>query len=118
MTQRPWRLPFAIKPTCTEPLRADRDIVSAGLAARVELADAGDPRTARVDYRLAHALREGLASRQEWDGSVNRHQPPPLDAGSARTGSHHRLASAAAEQAAPPPEQTTPPNVDVADENC
>lgn len=42
----------------------DRDIVSAGLAARVELADAGDPRTARVDYRLAHALREaGLPAR-------------------------------------------------------
>ena len=86
-------------------LRADRDIVSAALAACVELADPDDPRTARVDYRRAHALRDGLASQQEWEGSVNRHQPPPShDDGSARTGSHHEVASA--EQAAP----GTPPN--------
>ncbi|MBB5166642.1 transposase [Mycobacterium sp. AZCC_0083] len=87
-------------------LRADRDIVSAVLAACVELANPDDPRTARVDYRLAHALRDGLASQQEWEGSVNRHQPPPSpDDGSARTGSHHQ-AVASAEQAAP----GTPPN--------
>jgi hypothetical protein len=86
-------------------LRADRDTVSAALAACVTLADPDDPRTARVDYRLAHALRDGLASQQEWEGSVNRHQPPPSpDDGSARTGSHHPVASA--EQAAP----GTPPN--------
>ena len=41
------------------------------------LTDPDDPRTARVDYRLAHALRAWLASQQEWEGSVNRHQPPP-----------------------------------------
>lgn len=87
-------------------LRGDRDIVSAALAACVRLTDPDDPRTAVVDYRLAHALRNGLASQQEWEGSVNRHQPPPSpDEGSARTGSHHpRVASA--EQAAP----GTPPN--------
>jgi hypothetical protein len=80
-------------------LHADRDIVSAALAACVTLADPDDPRTARVDYRLAHALRAGLASQQEWEGSVNRHQPPPSpDGGSARTGSHQPVASA--EQAA------------------
>jgi hypothetical protein len=45
-----------------------------------------------VDYRLAHAVRAWLASQQEWEGSVNRHQPPtPHGVGSARTGSHHRL---------------------------
>jgi hypothetical protein len=92
-------------------LRADRDIVSAALAACVEFADPDDPRTARVDYRLAHALRAGLASQQEWEGSVNRHQPAAAPAaGSARTGSHHLVASA--EQAAldPPPNSTgTPP---------
>ena len=72
-------------------LHADRDVVSAALAACVELTDPDDPRTARVDYRLAHALRAGLASQQEWEGSVNRHQPPtpPGGVGSARTGSHH-----------------------------
>ncbi|MCH9736928.1 MAG: transposase [Actinomycetia bacterium] len=87
-------------------LREDRDIVSAALAACVELADPDDPRTARVNYRLAHALRDGLASQQEWEGSVNRHQPPPSpDGGTARTGSHHP-AVASAEQAAP----GTPPN--------
>jgi hypothetical protein len=87
-------------------LRADRDIVSAVLAACVTLADADDPRTARVDYRLAHALRDGLASQQEWEGSVNRHQPPPSpDDGPARTGSHHPVV-APAERAAP----GTPPN--------
>ena len=70
------------------------------LAACVELADTDDPRTARVDYRLAHALRASLASQQEWEDSVNRHQPPtpPDGAGSARTGSHPTVASA--EQAA------------------
>jgi hypothetical protein len=86
-------------------LQGDRDIVSAALAACVELTDPHDPRTARVDYRLALALRDGLASQQEWEGSVNRHQPPASpDAGSARTGSRHPVASA--EQAAPGP----PPN--------
>jgi transposase len=86
-------------------LRGDRDSISAALAACVNLADPNDPRTARVDYRLAHALRDGLASQQEWEGSVNRHQPPPSpDEGSARTGSHQPVASA--EQAAP----GTPPN--------
>jgi hypothetical protein len=80
-------------------LHADRDIVSAALAACVTLTDPDNPRTARVDYRLAHALRAGLASQQEWEGSVNRHQPPASpDAGTARTGSHHPVASA--EQAA------------------
>lgn len=91
-------------------LRADRDLVSAALAACVELTEPDDPRTARVNYRLAHALRDGLASQQEWEGSVNRHQPPPPPGdGSARTGSPHQEASA--EQAAPgtPPNRPRPP---------
>ena len=96
-------------------LHGDRDIVSAILAACVDLADPDDPRTARVDYRLAHALRAWLASQQEWEGSVNRHQPPPSsDAGSARTGSHHPVASA--EQAAlGPPPNSPGHSLDVAD---
>ncbi len=86
-------------------LITDRDITSAMLAACVDLTDPDDPRTARVDYTLAHALRAWLASQQEWEGSVNRHQPPDAPAtGAARTGSHHPVASA--EQAAPGP----PPN--------
>ncbi|MGA3256592.1 MAG: transposase, partial [Mycobacterium sp.] len=88
-------------------LRGDRDIVSAMLAACVDLADPQDPRTAAVDYKLAYALRYGWASQPEWEGSVNRHQPPPSpDEGSARTGSHRHPAAASAEQAAP----GTPPN--------
>ncbi|MGH3960547.1 zinc ribbon domain-containing protein [Mycobacterium sp.] len=91
-------------PTCG--LHADRDVTSATLAACVTLADPDDPRTARVDYRFAHALRAWLASQQEWEGSVNRHQPPASpNAGSARTGSHHPVV-ASAERAAPGP----PPN--------
>ncbi|MGH3563278.1 MAG: transposase, partial [Mycobacterium sp.] len=43
-------------------LRGDRDVVSAALAACVELADPDDPRTARLDFRLAYALRAWLAS--------------------------------------------------------
>jgi len=88
-------------------LAADRDIVSAALVACVELTDPDDPRTARVDYRLAHALRDGLASQQEREGSVNRHQQPtpPDGVGPARTGSHHPV-MASAEHAAP----GTPPN--------
>jgi len=92
-------------------LCADRDVTSAVLAACVDLADPDDPRTARVDYTLAHALRASLASQQEWEGSVNRHQPPtpPDGVGSARTGSHHPVASA--EQAAldPPPNRPGTP---------
>ena len=90
-------------------LHGDRDTISAMLAACVTLADPHDPRTARVDYKLAHALRAWLASQQEWEGSVNRHQPPtPHGVGSARTGSHHPVA--AAEQAAPgsPPNRPSP----------
>ncbi len=60
-------------------LCADRDVVSATLAACVTLADPLDPRTARVDYQLAHAIRTWLAPQQEWGGSVNRHQPPAPD---------------------------------------
>jgi hypothetical protein len=85
-------------------LHIDRDTISAMLAACVNLAEPDDPRTAWVDYRLAHALRAWLASQQEWEGSVNRHKPPPSsDAGSARTGS--RPLAAPAERAAlgPPP---------------
>jgi hypothetical protein len=86
-------------------LHGDRDNISAALAACVTLTDPDDPRTAHVDYRLAHALQAWLASQQEWEGSVNRHQPPtPRGVGSARTGSHHPPV-ASAEQAAlgPPP---------------
>jgi hypothetical protein len=91
-------------------LRADRDVTSALLAACVELADPNDPRTARVDYRLAHALRAWLASQQEWEGSVNRHQPPPPDdGGSARTGSHHPVASAEQADLGPPPNRPATP---------
>jgi hypothetical protein len=86
----------------------DRDIASAVLAACVQFADPDDPHTARVDYRLAHALRAGLVSQQEWEGSVNRHQPPtsPDGVGSARTGSHPAVASA--EQAALDPRPNRP----------
>jgi hypothetical protein len=90
-------------------LRGDRDIVSAILAACVTLTDPNDPRTARVDYRLAHAVRAWLASQQEWEGSVNRHQPPPSpDDGSARTGSHHLVASAEQAALGPPPNSPGP----------
>ena len=76
-------------------LRADRDIVSAALAACVELADLDDPRTARVDYELAHALRDGLASQQEARTQSTGTSPRQRQAaGPARTGSHHDVASA------------------------
>jgi hypothetical protein len=86
-------------------LRGDRDIVSAVLAACVELTNPDDPATARVDYRLAHVLRAGLASQQEWEGSVNRHQPPtpPNGVDPARAGSHSPVASAEQVALDPPP---------------
>ena len=100
--ERQWAAVFRLRRGCG--LCGDRDIVSAILAACVTLADPDDPRTARVDYRLAHALRAWLASQQEWEGSVNRHQPPPSsDAGSATTGSHPRVASAEQAALGPPP---------------
>jgi hypothetical protein len=91
-------------------LCADRDVTSAVLAACVDLADLDDPRTARVDYQLAHALRAGLASQQEREGSVNRHQPPaPHDGvGPARTGSHRPVASAEQAALGSPPNRPSP----------
>jgi hypothetical protein len=91
-------------------LRADRDVTSAVLAACVDLTDPDDPRTARVDYTLAHALRAWLASQQERESSVNRHQPPaPHDgARSARTGSHHPVSSAEQAALGPPPNRPGP----------
>lgn len=46
-------------------LRADRDVVSAVLAACVKYVNPDDPATARVDYKLASALRAEVASQQE-----------------------------------------------------
>ncbi|OBA82374.1 transposase [Mycobacterium sp. 1164966.3] len=91
-------------------LRGDRDLVSAALAACVRFADPDDPRTARVDYQLAHTLRQGWeASQQEWEGSVNRHQPPPSPDGAkaARTGSHHLVAPAEQAALGPPPNRSS-----------
>jgi hypothetical protein len=90
-------------------LRADRDITSATLAACVDLA-LDDPGTARVDYILAHAVRAGLASQQEREGSVNRHQPPTPDdgVGQARTGSHQTVAPAEQAALGPPPNRPGP----------
>jgi hypothetical protein len=52
----------------------------------------------------------GLASQQEWEGSVNRHQPPtPPGVGSDRTGSHHPVASAEEAALDPPPNRPGPP---------
>jgi hypothetical protein len=85
-------------------LHGDRDVISAILAACVDIADPDDPPTACVDYRLAHALRAWLASQQEWEGSVNRPQPSAASAaGPARTGSHHPVASAERAALGPPP---------------
>lgn len=76
-------------------LGADRDIVSAALAACVELADPEDPATARVNYKLAHALRAGLASQQEERAqSTGTSHRQRYAAGQARAGSHHPVAPA------------------------
>jgi Putative transposase DNA-binding domain len=76
-------------------LRADRDVVSAVLAACVELSDPGDPATARVNYELAHALRAGLASQQEGRAQLTgTSHLRDYTAGRARAGSDHRVASA------------------------
>lgn len=76
-------------------LCADRDVVSAALAACVNFTDPDDASTARVDYELAHAVGVGLASQQEAGAqstgtSHQQHRP----AGPARTGSHNLVASA------------------------
>jgi hypothetical protein len=81
-------------------LHADRDIVSAAPAACVELDDRDDPRTARVDYQLAHALKAGLAPQQERQGSVNRRHPPSTI--------HHPVASAEHAAPGPPPNRPGP----------
>jgi hypothetical protein len=92
-------------------LRADRDVTSAVLSACIDFTNPDDPATARVDYTLAHALRAGLASQQEREGSVNQHQPPtpPADVGPARAGSHHLVASAEQAALGPPPNRPGTP---------
>jgi hypothetical protein len=77
----------------------------------IDLTDPDDPRTARVDYTLAHALRAGLASQKEREGSVNRHQPPTAHdgIGPTRTGSHHQVASAEQAALGPPPNRPGTP---------
>jgi hypothetical protein len=85
-------------------LHADRDVTAAILAACIDVADPDDPRTARVDFDLARALLARLASQQEREGSVNRHQPPATPvAGSARTGSRQPVAPAEQAALGPPP---------------
>jgi hypothetical protein len=91
-------------------LRVDRDVTAAVLAACIDFTNPDDPATARVDYTLAHALRAGLASQQEWEGSVNQHQPPASpDTGSARAGSHQQVASAEQAALGPPPNRSGTP---------
>jgi hypothetical protein len=107
-------------------LRADRDIVSAALAACVQFADRDDPRTARVDYRLAHALRAGLASQSESGrvqstGTIHQHHQMMLDrTGPAATSrwpllskqhsTHPRTDQAPSLDVAGPVENSQPPN--------
>ena len=70
-------------------LQADRDVVSAIMAACVELADPDDPASARVDYHLARAVRAGLTSQKEGRvQSTGTSRPHDHRAGSARAGSH------------------------------
>jgi hypothetical protein len=90
-------------------LTGDRDVVSAMLAACVDLTDPTNPRTARVDYELAHALQAWVAPQQEWGGSVNQHPPPTAPADRpARTGSHHPVAPAEHAILDPPPNRPHP----------
>lgn len=87
-------------------LRLDRDIVSAALAACVDFTNPDDPTTARVNFKLAHAIQRGLASQQEERvQSTGTSRGQEFSAGSARAGSHH---VAPAEQPHPPP--GPPPN--------
>ena len=76
-------------------LRADRDIVSASLAACVSFNERDEPASARVDFRLAHALGAGLASQREARAqSTGTSHRQDLPIRRARTGSRHLLASA------------------------
>ena len=80
-------------------LRLNRDIASAALAACVEYANPDDPTTARVNFKLARAVRRGLASQQEERAqSTGTSHRQDCSAGSARTGSRH---AAPAEQRIP-----------------
>jgi hypothetical protein len=70
-------------------LHGDRDVISAILAACVDIADPDDPRTARVDYRLAHALRRGWppskSGRAQSSGTSYQQYPLPDRPGPAAT---------------------------------
>jgi hypothetical protein len=96
-------------------LNLDRDIASAALAACIEFADREDPRTARVDHRLAHALRAGLASQQEArtpsTGTSHRRHHAAVRPGPATTTRWPLLSNATT--TGPPPNRPAPP-LDVA----
>lgn len=90
-------------------LHEDRDIVSAALAACVEMADPEDPGTARVNYELAQAVRPGLASQQEArtqsTGTSHRRTILPRRPGSAAAIRWPLLSNATTSR--PTPEQTS-----------
>ena len=70
-------------------LLVDRDIASAMLAACVRLTDPDNPRTARVDYRLAHALQAcwppSKSGRAQSTGTSHQQHPLPDRPGPAAT---------------------------------
>ena len=89
-------------------LHGDRDVISAILAACVDIADPDDPRTARVDYRLAHALRRGWppskSGRAQSTGTSHQQYPLPDRPGPAATTRWPLLSK----QHSATPEQTRP----------
>ncbi|HEX7429559.1 MAG TPA: zinc ribbon domain-containing protein, partial [Mycobacterium sp.] len=89
-------------------LHGDRDVISAILAACVDIADPDDPRTARVDYRLAHALRRGWppskSGRAQSTGTSHQQYPLPDRPGPAATTQWPLLSK----QHSATPEQTRP----------
>ncbi|HUH68564.1 MAG TPA: zinc ribbon domain-containing protein [Mycobacterium sp.] len=58
-------------------LHSDRDVVSATLAACVDLTDPADPRTARVDHELAHGLHPSKSGVAQSIGTSHQHHRVP-----------------------------------------
>ena len=88
-------------------LRADRDLISASLAAGVTFTDAADPSTAKVDYELAKNLRSWWEAHQDAPAWSTAPTTSPTTGETGRDGSTTMPLPGKQTAARPTPEQTT-----------
>ena len=88
-------------------LRADRDLISAALAACVTFTDRTDPSTAKVDYELAKDLGSWWEAQQDAPAWSTAPTTPPTNGETGRDGSTTMPLPGKLPATRPTPEQTT-----------